>query len=323
MEEKKPNNENSRRKFIKQGLTYAAATAAGASLLSACKSKTETTGDRVKVLTQDGELVEIDKEFMHTCSHYGASGKVSREGIPGRKFVMVIDLSKCKNARKCVQKCQKMHHIPSDMELIKVQLMRDNKNAAPYWMPKPCFHCDEPPCVSVCPVGATFKRTDGCVLVDNTKCIGCKFCMTACPYSARVFNWGHVEHTKEELDHPDSPETGLTRKHGTVSKCDFCPDMARQGKLPDCVTACPNGVIYYGDINEDVVSNGTEVLRFSSLIRDKAGYRYAEDLGTQPSVYYLPPSNRMFPFERGLNDVSEEQMERYEEILKDIDLDNA
>jgi molybdopterin-containing oxidoreductase family iron-sulfur binding subunit len=216
---------------------------------------------------------------------------------------MVVDLSKCKNARKCVQSCDKHHNLTPDRPYIKVLEMKDNENSSPYWMPKKCFHCDNPPCVKVCPVGATFKRTDGIVLVDNERCIGCRFCMAACPYSARVFNWGDPPEGK--LDVPYSPETSLPSKKGTVAKCDFCPEMLRDNKLPHCVTACPNGVIYFGDEIDDTVTNGEETVRFSTLLKDKAGYRYMEDLGTKPRVYYLPPVDRLFPFEKENLEISE------------------
>jgi molybdopterin-containing oxidoreductase family iron-sulfur binding subunit len=163
-------------------------------------------------------------------------------------------------------------------------------------MPKPCLHCDKPPCVKVCPVSATYKRDDGIVLVDNERCIGCRFCMAACPYSTRSFNWEEPKYLDETTGAVYSPELGFPQKKGTVEKCDFCPDMLRQGKLPHCVTACPNGVFYMGDLNEDSVSNGAETVRFSQLIKDKGGYRLNEILGTEPSVYYLPPVNRLFPF---------------------------
>jgi Fe-S-cluster-containing dehydrogenase component len=162
-------------------------------------------------------------------------------------------------------------------------------------MPKICVQCDNPPCVKVCPVGATYKRTDNIVLIDNNRCIGCRFCMAACPYSARVFNWGKPE-TSEGDDQEYSPETSVPSKIGTVEKCDFCPDMLRENKLPPCITSCPNGVLYFGDANDDTVTNGEETVRLSELLRDKAGYRYMEDLGTEPNVYYLPPVDRMFPF---------------------------
>ena len=227
---------------------------------------------------------------------------------------MVIDLAKCKNARKCVEECQEMHHLPPEQEWLKVHLMQDSEKTAPYWMPKPCFHCGNPPCVSLCPVGATYKRGDGIVLVDNKRCIGCKFCMTGCPFSARVFNWDKVELTEEEKNWKYSPERGIPQQHGTVGKCDFCPDMVRKGMLPKCVTACPNGVIYYGDINEDVVSNGEEIIRFSQLILDRSGYQHAEELGTDPSVFYLPPSERLFPIKSGFNDIPEDIKDRYKDV---------
>ena len=145
---------------------------------------------------------------------------------------------------------------------------------APYWEPATCMHCDEPPCVKVCPVDATFKREDGIVLIDSDRCIGCRFCMAACPYSTRVFNWGEPDIPQEIKEKPYSCETSIPQKKGTVSKCDFCADMTRKGELPHCVSACPNGVFFFGDMIEDTVTNGSETFRFSELIRDKAGYRY-------------------------------------------------
>ena len=96
----------------------------------------------------------------------------------------------------------------------------------------------------------------------------------------------------------NSPESSFPSKMGTVEKCDFCPDMARKGELPDCVTSCPNGTIFFGDANEDTVTNGEDTFRLSELIRDRAGYRFLEELGTEPRVYYLPPVERNFPFEK-------------------------
>ncbi len=94
-------------------------------------------------------------------------------------------------------------------------------------------------------------------------------------------------------------ELNVPQKRGTVSKCTFSADHCRDGKLPYCVTACPNSVYWFGDINEDAVTNGTtgETTRFSELIRENAGYTLMEELGTKPSIYYLPPKNRMFPYQ--------------------------
>jgi len=220
-------------------------------------------------------------------------------------------LARCRNARKCVTLCQEMHSLPPEDEWLKVFLMQDSDDTSPYWFPKPCFHCNQPPCVKVCPVGATYKRTDGIVLVDTDRCIGCKFCMTACPYSSRVFQWKDPEGHKTNADESYSPESSTPHKVGTVGKCDFCPDMARQGKLPICVSGCPNGVIYFGDKNEDIVTNGTESVRFSELINDRAGYHFMAELGTEPNVYYLPPVERQFDYKKGFNTLTEEQQEFY------------
>jgi Fe-S-cluster-containing dehydrogenase component len=301
---KKTDKKKSRRNFINSSLKYGA----GALLLSGSASSCKKSGEKVKALTQDGKLIEVDKSDIECCAP--ATPEASRQGIPNRKFVMVIDLSRCRNARKCVEKCQEAHHLLPKQEYMKVYLMQRSDKSAPYWFPKPCFHCNNPLCASVCPVGATYKRSDGIVLVDNERCIGCKFCMTGCPYNARIFIWEKLD-KEDEKDLVYSPETSIPLKEGTVAKCDFCPDMIRKKELPHCVTACPMGVIYFGDINEDSVTNGEETVSFSELIKNRDGYRYLEVLGTDPSVYYLPADARLFPFERGLDDKDEELLERY------------
>jgi len=310
VDESKKEKKNSRRDFLKKGLLAGAGVVAGSSLIASYvdKSKKES-GEKVKALTTDGQIIEVDKSQIRTPR---VSIEESHKGIPGRKFVMVIDLAKCKNARRCVEVCQKGHHLPKSQEFMKVYLLQDSDKSAPYWFPKPCFHCDNPLCVSVCPVGATYKRSDGIVLIDNERCIGCKFCMTGCPYSTRVFAWKHYPEFDEDKE-AYSPEASSPGKEGTVSKCDFCPDLIRVGKLPYCAQACPMGVIYFGDIDEDTVTNGTDTYKFSELIKDRAGYRYLEVLGTRPTVYYLPPVDRQFPVEGGFNDLNENVKNRYKE----------
>jgi molybdopterin-containing oxidoreductase family iron-sulfur binding subunit len=189
-----------------------------------------------------------------------------------------------------------MHYTEPDREWIKVYKMQDAETTAPYFFPKPCFHCDNPPCTKVCPVNATFKRQDGIVLIDNERCIGCRSCMVACPYSTRFFNWSHPKAQPESANVAYSPEKSFPRKIGTVEKCDFCPDMVRQGKMPACVSACSMDAIYFGDQNEDAVTNASGItVKLSQLLEDNAGYRYLEELGTEPRVYYLPPKNRKYP----------------------------
>lgn len=313
--DKKNNQENSRRKFLRTGIVAGVGALAGGSLLSSCsKDSDEVTGEMVKVLTTDGKVVEVEKSKLIPSKELI---KRSKEGIPGRKFVMVIDLAKCANVRKCITACQEGHHLPKEHEYIKVYLLQDSERTAPYWFPKPCYHCDNPLCVSVCPVGATYKRTDGIVLVDRERCIGCKFCMTGCPYSARIFAWQHHEEYSSSEDEYNSPmeynpESSVPGQEGTVSKCVFCADRLRENKLPFCVEACPMGVIYFGDLDEDTVTNGAETVQFSKLMRDNDGYRYLEALGTRPSVYYLPAVNRQFPVDRGYDGLDPEIKKRFD-----------
>ena len=310
------NNKNSRRKFLDKGLKLGLATAIGGFGLSKIATKVnantdKSSGEKMELMTTDGTLIQVDSSEVMEMEHSKKEDEKYnvREGLPNRKFVMVIDLAKCKNALKCVDSCNKHHYVTGDNAWLKVHKMQESKDTASYWMPRTCMHCDAPACVTVCPVDATFKRRDGLVLIDNERCIGCRFCMAACPYSTRVFNWSEPNQgeTSEIMmnmhgDEHSSPDyAGKPSLKGTPDKCDFCPHTIKNGELPHCVTACPNGVFYFGDKYEDTVTNGEVTLRLTKLLEDKAGYRLLEELGTAPSVYYLPPVDRLVDFKEGLD----------------------
>ncbi|MBL4938796.1 MAG: 4Fe-4S dicluster domain-containing protein [Lutibacter sp.] len=313
------NKKKSRRKFLDKGLKLGLAAAIGgiglAKLSSKLNAKDTDSGEKMELMTTDGTIIQVDSTEVIEIDHDSKKEQEKynvREGIPNRKFVMVIDLAKCKNALKCVDSCNKHHYITGDNAWLKVYKMQESKDTAPYWMPTTCMHCDQPACVTVCPVDATFKRRDGLVLIDNERCIGCRFCMAACPYAARVFNWSEPDQGEITMNMGDeihsSPEhAGKPSVKSTVDKCDFCPHAIKNNELPHCVSACPNGVFYFGDKYEDTVTNGDETLRFKKLLRDKAGYRLMESLGTEPSVYYLPPVDRLVDFEDGLEQYNEFQ----------------
>lgn len=296
--------ENSRRDFLRKvTLAGAVTVTGGAAIYSGHRfEKAKHREGYVKVLTEDNRLVEIPVEQMRDFKpDLKMLQSRGREGIQGRKWVMVIDLSKCRNARKCVEACQSAHHLRPYEYHINTLVMQESVNTPAFFMPKPCQHCDNPPCVSVCPVDATFKRQDGMVLIDNERCIGCRFCMAACPYSARIFHWQEPTLSEADSEKEYDVELNIPQKKGTITKCLFSADRLREGMLPYCVSACPNGVFYFGDENEDAVTNGTtkETVRFSELIEKNGGYRLMPELGTQPRVYYLPPKNRIFEFEEG------------------------
>ncbi len=290
---------STRRGILKAGLASLAGFAAlmGKDRLHRAFAQDETStssdSETLPTLSVNGQLVDpfTGKPVEKNPEYHNRSGHSAvRDGIANRKWVMVIDLAECDGCEKCTVACQKYHDTPPERQWIRIFKMRGAPGKNAYWFPKPCFHCDDPPCTRVCPVDATFKRQDGIVLIDNERCIGCRFCMAACPYSTRYFNWGRIEGNDDLSGY--SPETSVPRRVGTVEKCDFCPDMLRQGTLPHCVTACKMGAILFGDQNEDAVSDYKgRTFRLSTLLKEKSGYRYLEELGTKPRVYYLPSKN--------------------------------
>ncbi len=144
-------------------------------------------------------------------------------------------------------------------------------------MPLPvlCNHCDVPPCVRVCPTQATWKREDGIVMMDWHRCIGCRYCVAACPYGSRSFNWLDPRSRISQLN-PDFP----TRTRGVVEKCNLCEERLAAGQLPACVEACKPKAMVFGDL-EDPDSQVRDLLRTRYAIRRRP------ELGTRPQVYYL------------------------------------
>lgn len=303
---------SSRRKFLSNLGLIGAGLATGIGALETARwfEHSKLKGGKKQILlTQDNKLVEVDSLEISALEKspldmFQAKG---REGIEGRRWVLVVDLARCRNARQCISACQEAHQLQPEQFHVNTLQMQDSPNTAPYHMPKHCQHCDNPPCVSVCPVDATYKRQDGIVLIDNERCIGCRFCIAACPYSARIFNWFEPKDAEKYKDQTYNVELNVPQKKGTVSKCLFSADHLRDGKLPYCVSACPNSVYYFGDENEDAVTNGTtkETVRLSTLLKDNAAYQLMPELGTKPRVYYLPPKNRLFPFEPAKDEQSE------------------
>jgi molybdopterin-containing oxidoreductase family iron-sulfur binding subunit len=293
-------NGTSRRDFLKMGLTVGIGTLIGGTIVSSFDA-TAQTGEKVRVLTSDGKIVEVEKSHIHEIGGEleEQMQKRGRAGIAKRKWVKVIDLTKCRNARMCMAACQNAHQLRPEQYHLNVLQMDHGPKTYPYFMPKPCQHCANPPCTKVCPVDATFIRQDGLVLIDNERCIGCRFCIAACPYSARIFNWLEPRDAEKYKDVEYNIELNVPQKRGTVSKCLFSADQLREEKMPYCVVACPNGTYWFGDENEDAVTNGTtkETVQLSKLLRDNAAYTLLPELGTKPSVYYLPEKNRIVPFE--------------------------
>jgi dimethyl sulfoxide reductase iron-sulfur subunit len=202
------------------------------------------------------------------------------------RWVMVIDLAKCDGCKQCMQACKSGHGLPEDNHHW-INVWQEEGPGGAYFRPRPCMQCDKSPCVQVCPVAATYATPNGIVVVDNRQCIGCRMCMVACPYDARYFWWSDpppTHHAPEDY----TPELTMPARRGTIGKCVFCADYLQQSRLPRCVQQCPKDVLWFGEKTTDVVTNGKEVRRLSELLEARAAYRYKEDKGTEPKVFYLP-----------------------------------
>lgn len=219
--------------------------------------------------------------------------------IEGAEWGMVIDLAKCDGCTDldtpaCTQACIDGHYTPDDHEYIKVFSVVDNDKSEDYFFPRPCQQCRDPPCVQICPVGAAWQRDgDRLTLIDQSRCIGCRLCMAACPYEVRFFHWGQNPKADDMDDdeYENQMPFSLVKDKGVTAKCEFC-GLQFLGQLPHCVSTCPQGALYFGDMNENSVTNSkNQTLIMDHIIKERSGFRWKEEEGTKPRVYYLPAGN--------------------------------
>ena len=210
------------------------------------------------------------------------------EQLPSaERWVMVIDLAKCDGCKQCMIACKTGHNLPDDDQHW-IDVWEEEGPHGTYFFPRPCMQCDNSPCTTVCPVGATYTNDGGIILVDNTKCIGCRMCMVACPYDARYFWWSDPDNPGHLSAEDYSPELTMPHRRGTVGKCVFCADYLQQSRLPRCVQQCPQNALWFGEKTTDVVTDGENVRRLTELLEQGGAFRYKEEKGTEPKVYYLP-----------------------------------
>lgn len=219
------------------------------------------------------------------------------------KWGMAIDLDLCSGCGSCVVACHVENNVPftpdepnlDGTEINWMNLLPVSRESGSQLMPNPCMHCENPPCVKVCPVNATFQNEEGIVDQIWDRCIGCRYCMNACPYSRRYFNWTepNIPETHQQALNPDV----ATRPRGVVEKCTFCIHRIRtlrekvQGEdrditdkdvrqLPACAQSCPTDAIVFGDLNDPES-------RVSRLANSPRAYRLLEHIGTKPKVFFL------------------------------------
>jgi Fe-S-cluster-containing dehydrogenase component len=217
-----------------------------------------------------------------------ASGPV---GESPHRWAMVIDQGKCVGCGYCTLACRANNDVNPDISW-NVVLEAGQAGDKQVFLPRPCMHCEQAPCVEVCPVGASYHRADGIVMMDYDKCIGCRYCEVACPYGARAFNWETFDGPNPAVPTWGEPDVER-RPRGVPEKCSFCFQRIDRGlslgltpgvdaeATPACVNVCPMGARKFGDLNDPA----SEVSR---LLATHPSYRLREDLGTAPRVYYLP-----------------------------------
>jgi molybdopterin-containing oxidoreductase family iron-sulfur binding subunit len=217
--------------------------------------------------------------------------------IPGVQFGYALNLSVCNGCRKCAEACheENNHDRSTNQSYIRVFEMDqgsidfetanttyDHAVPAPgkYYMPVQCQQCDNAPCVSVCPVEATWKEEDGVVVIDYDWCIGCRYCEAACPYHARRFNWTTPQITAQEINPDQGLLSNRVRPQGVVEKCHFCLHRTRRGKLPACAEACPTGARVFGNLLDP-----DSPIRW--VLDNKRVFVLKEELGTRPRFFYF------------------------------------
>jgi len=207
---------------------------------------------------------------------------------------MVIDLDKCIGCEYCLRTCQAVNNVPSESMRWNVGFPESTENGLDFYMTRPCLHCQQAPCVKVCPVGATWVREDGLVAMDYSRCIGCRYCEVACPYDVRRFNWKLSTEKNPYVPAWGTPEIPR-RPRGVVEKCTFCVQRIDRGlslgltpgvdpqATPACVDICPVSARIFGDILD------TES-PVSVYLAEHDTFRLREDFGTEPKVHYIRPT---------------------------------
>ncbi len=239
-------------------------------------------------------LFGADQLYKWFVAHEDPLGEASHSEVNkhGPYWVMVIDLQTCIGCRRCVYACQATNDT-AEGHLWNILLEDEDTFAKPVFITRPCMHCEHAPCVEVCPVQATFHREDGLVAMDYDRCIGCRYCMVACPYGVRVFNWEENDGVNPQVPAWGEPEVDR-RPRGVVEKCTFCAhrlDKAEERGLtpgkdpavtPACCVVCPTEARVFGDLRDPSSPASLKLAGRQSVV-------LRSDLGTNPRVFYLLP----------------------------------
>jgi molybdopterin-containing oxidoreductase family iron-sulfur binding subunit len=242
-------------------------------------------------------LQDLEREYT---TRYNKEVSVSgTPPMPGVEFAYALDLSRCIGCRRCVYACVEENNQSRDPQLHWIRVLSMDKEKGidfshvdPYYdppqvpqeghfyVPVSCQQCRNAPCTKVCPTGATWTERDGIVVIDYDWCIGCRYCMAACPYGARHFNWAEPAIPKDALNAKTHALGNRPRPKGVVEKCTFCIQRVREGQYPACVEVCPAGARKFGNL----LDKDSEI-RY--IIEHKRVLVLKEELNTAPRFFYF------------------------------------
>ena len=298
-----------RREFIRKAM-LAGAAAGGSAMLTGCGGGLMPSGEELKLMWHENfkENYRLMTEAERDATirrlerlaklRHGVDVQMSSKG-PAENvlFGYAFNVTRCEGYMECVAACVKENNLDrkSKTQYIRIFEMEhgqmnpeagDGKyfHEVPaegrYYTGVQCFHCENAPCVKACPTKATWTEKDGIVVVDYDWCIGCRYCMAACPYWGRRFNWNEPEIPTEEVTKKQHYLGNRLRKRGMMEKCTFCIQRSREGKLPACAEACPTGARVFGNLLDP-----DSEIRF--VLKHKKVYRLKEELGTDPKFWFF------------------------------------
>ncbi len=299
---------SSRRSFIKK-LSIAAAAGSAGLVSGGCVGSSGTTeemGLKWEEYFKKNYRMMTDKEKDETVARLEKLAKLQDDvniqmsnQEPHEKvlFGYAFNISRCKGYMDCVEACVKENNLDRNSKTQYIRIFEmDSGQQDPtsgdgkyhhevpvenkYYMGIQCFHCEDAPCIKACPTKATWREPDGIVVVDYDWCIGCRYCMAACPFWGRRFNWGEPEIPKEEINTKQHYLGNRKRTKGVMEKCTFCVQRTRQGKLPACAEACPTGSRVFGNLLDP-----NSEIRY--VLKHKKVFRFKEELGTEPKFWYF------------------------------------